>query len=561
MSVEPSINLEAGMAGVSEGINQRSGESTPNSSGSKNFSRTPTSWDTQDDILLMHLKDQQKLGWKEIASHFTNRTPNACQFRWRRLKSGNLKNPPKSTSTFPEKSPGVGNNAGKLAEAKGPRKGNSGEKKYDSLNSHTGFASAYSPISNATFTAYDNNISNALADLNALSNTPSNISSPRPGFNASSNIGALSSGGNASSGNDHSKEKDFERSPKSEPSDIKSHRNSNSGAGYYSDMSIDLSYSQHHPHTTQNTLTPRNSASHQDINNPPNNHHHVGQTHNMHQNSIIQIVKDDRSSISFTRASISSLPSKSMNIPHHQLNNNALAHLPILFGSNSVSGPSRNSSISGPIGLLPPSSNVSSLRNGSVVGSGGYYSRSGSVVIPHSSVKKDEDSSKAESKRSDAPKPSKRKNVQPVRSVRSNSSSNSQPMFKIPWSMEEDELLINRRNRELSFAELSILLPQRTEGEIWSRIDYLEKLRNGHRSSTSRENRKRRQSSIGLDVPDFYDEVDDVIGGIGVSEDEDDEVLVDVDDSIHGSKKGRKRRASSAVNPLSVSESIQRRLR
>ena len=69
-------------------------------SSSQNPSRTPTSWDAEDDILLMHLKDNQKLGWKEIASNFTNRTPNACQFRWRRLKSGNLKNPPKSAAAL-----------------------------------------------------------------------------------------------------------------------------------------------------------------------------------------------------------------------------------------------------------------------------------------------------------------------------------------------------------------------------------------------------------------------------------------------------------------------------
>lgn len=56
------------------------------------FSRTPSSWDPQDDLLLRHLKEQQKLGWKEIASHFAHRTPNACQFRWRRLRSGSLKN-------------------------------------------------------------------------------------------------------------------------------------------------------------------------------------------------------------------------------------------------------------------------------------------------------------------------------------------------------------------------------------------------------------------------------------------------------------------------------------
>ncbi|ODV91737.1 hypothetical protein CANCADRAFT_318 [Tortispora caseinolytica NRRL Y-17796] len=53
--------------------------------------RNPTSWDPHDDILLRHLKEQLKLGWKEIASHFVNRTPNACQFRWRRLMSGSLR--------------------------------------------------------------------------------------------------------------------------------------------------------------------------------------------------------------------------------------------------------------------------------------------------------------------------------------------------------------------------------------------------------------------------------------------------------------------------------------
>lgn len=53
--------------------------------------KNPSSWDPQDDILLRHLKEVKKLGWKDISQYFTNRTPNACQFRWRRLKSGNLK--------------------------------------------------------------------------------------------------------------------------------------------------------------------------------------------------------------------------------------------------------------------------------------------------------------------------------------------------------------------------------------------------------------------------------------------------------------------------------------
>lgn len=31
------------------------------------------------------------MGWKQISNYFENRTSNACQFRWRRLKSGKLK--------------------------------------------------------------------------------------------------------------------------------------------------------------------------------------------------------------------------------------------------------------------------------------------------------------------------------------------------------------------------------------------------------------------------------------------------------------------------------------
>ncbi|GMM28448.1 Tod6 protein [Martiniozyma asiatica (nom. inval.)] len=53
--------------------------------------RTPQSWDDNDDSLLVDLKEKQHLGWKEIAKHFPGRTSNACQFRWRRLKSGQLK--------------------------------------------------------------------------------------------------------------------------------------------------------------------------------------------------------------------------------------------------------------------------------------------------------------------------------------------------------------------------------------------------------------------------------------------------------------------------------------
>lgn len=56
---------------------------------------SPQSWDDEDDKLLIKLKEVDNLGWKQIAGHFRNRTSNACQFRWRRLKSGQLKKPTK----------------------------------------------------------------------------------------------------------------------------------------------------------------------------------------------------------------------------------------------------------------------------------------------------------------------------------------------------------------------------------------------------------------------------------------------------------------------------------
>ncbi|SCV02805.1 LAME_0H05358g1_1 [Lachancea meyersii CBS 8951] len=70
--------------------------------------KNPSSWDAQDDVLLRHLKEVKKLGWKEIAQYFKNRTPNACQFRWRRLRSGNLKTAGKPTESSEDHTGGAG---------------------------------------------------------------------------------------------------------------------------------------------------------------------------------------------------------------------------------------------------------------------------------------------------------------------------------------------------------------------------------------------------------------------------------------------------------------------
>ncbi|RLV91876.1 Transcriptional regulatory protein TOD6 [Spathaspora sp. JA1] len=592
----------------------------------KNYSRTPTSWDAEDDILLMHLKDNQKLGWKEIASHFTNRTPNACQFRWRRLKSGNLKNPPKSAAAL-----GTQINTKAMIAAAATAAANKKKKQESTAaaaaatasapklkHEPSAFTSAYSPLPQPTFQGFDNNISNALAGLNALSNSPSYISSPMANSNPSTPRGLSITSPSIKSVIPQQQQ---QHSPNSDTSS--STPLDNTGSGYYQqDTGVDPGMNIPQG-TTPSSLTPRNSISQgsnlvqphpptrtsissiTSLSRPgsisgippiqvPANSAPLS-TMPLRNNSIIQTIRDDRTSISsLARVSVSSLPSKSMNIPHHQTTNNALAHMPVLFGSvsGSISGQlSRNASISGPTGGSGGSgsvavgtsvsggaggggiqqTNVSSLRNSSIVSTGpGYYSRSGSVVIPYNADK--EEPLKIDSTKLDADvNKFHKKKIKPINrnfnttkkttngggggtnNKNKKPGTPNPPKLEIPWSMEEDELLINRRNRELSFAELSILLPQRTEGEIWSRIDHLEKLRNGaHRPASSNDPRRN-----GID---FYDDDEDVIGGIGESdEEEDDDDDEDSNDSLLITRK-RKRRASSAVNPLSVRDTIRKRL-
>lgn len=500
---------------------------------SKSFSRTPTSWDAQDDILLMHLKDNQKLGWKEIALHFQNRTPNACQFRWRRLKSGNLKNPPKSAPAL------GGLAAAAMAATTSPSPVSSSppasaskraELRRKSETHPPNLSLVYSPLANTTFTGYDT-VPSALTGLNALSNNTHGLLNAPQGPQGPINT--------------TSHPQTFDNLPKHElPLDPQTHSAAAAGTlgGYFTDISVDPTLNLPHNKPPEAGhllgLTPRNSV----------DQHHTP----LHNNSIIQIVRgDDRTSVLLQlRHSVLSLPLKSMNIPHHQLNNNSLAHLPVLFGGNSILGPSGGASILGPPGIPQLASTLSSIRNGSIVGPPQAYLRRLSMVFHDR-----RGSDKERPDRQELEKLKKEKEKEKHKPAA------SQPIFNIPWSMEEDELLINRRRKELSFAELSILLPQRTEGEIWSRIDALERLRNGHRAL--RDSRRRRLLLVGLDdVDDFYSEVDSVIGAMDSEEEDDNEdVLLEVDDSIPGHlRREKKRRASSAVNPLTVREGIRRRL-
>lgn len=63
-------------------------------------SKQSTTWSPKEDKLLRELKEVQKLGWREISTFFQDRTPNACQFRWRRIINGTLTTPASSTTAF-----------------------------------------------------------------------------------------------------------------------------------------------------------------------------------------------------------------------------------------------------------------------------------------------------------------------------------------------------------------------------------------------------------------------------------------------------------------------------
>lgn len=541
----------------------------PHSPPSKSFQRTPTSWDTLDDVLLLHLKDNQKLGWKEISSHFHNRTPNACQFRWRRLKSGNLKNPPKSMSN----STGLAAAAVAVAAASLPTMP-------DRVNNPSSDMSRSITTSDGLRTsATDNSFDGSKSPTNSLGKRPRGALSPdhtpvftlstAPTFRGYESVNSALASLNASTATNNGANSMvqtqtvdnlpqlFTQLPQPFPNlprlDVALDPQSHSAAagtsgGYFTDISVDptLNLPHNKPNLVHSSgLTPRGLTSDQ-IAVP-------------HHNSVFQIVREreDRNSISLLRHSVLSLPSKSMHIPHHQTTSNALAHLPILFGGSSISGAAGGpSSISGPSGLPHLATTLSSFRNGSIVGSTTYLRRL-SLLGPigdrrASEREREKRVEKLEKEKSVEKRELKSELTTPKQSSR-------QPIFRIPWSMEEDELLINRRQKELSFAELSILLPQRTEGEIWLRIDALERIKNGHRALVSRQTR-RRQSLFGLDdVDDFYNDVESVIGSM--ESDDEEHALVDLDDQILGQRRARKRRASSAVNPLTVREGIRGRFR
>lgn len=63
-----------------------------------------STWTPAEDKLLRELKEEQKMGWKQILTYLNDRTPNACQFRWRRVV-GSINVSNTSVATLPPSSP------------------------------------------------------------------------------------------------------------------------------------------------------------------------------------------------------------------------------------------------------------------------------------------------------------------------------------------------------------------------------------------------------------------------------------------------------------------------
>ncbi|ODV82715.1 hypothetical protein CANARDRAFT_25699 [[Candida] arabinofermentans NRRL YB-2248] len=88
------------------------------------MAKSSSAWAPEDDKLLRMLKEEKKLGWREIASYFPNRTLNACQFRWRRIVIGvaGLNQQTSSTTTTLPSTPGKRSHSDSAVSQPEPKK-------------------------------------------------------------------------------------------------------------------------------------------------------------------------------------------------------------------------------------------------------------------------------------------------------------------------------------------------------------------------------------------------------------------------------------------------------
>ncbi|CAI4061276.1 hypothetical protein SUVZ_05G1680 [Saccharomyces uvarum] len=412
----------------------------------KNSSKNPSSWDPQDDLLLRHLKEVKKMGWKDISQYFPNRTPNACQFRWRRLKSGNLKSNKTAlidinTYSGPVK---ITTTDGASSQKMSPREDNAPDDDTVEI-----------PATNATLSIPIPSRKTSLPSFSAsmsFAHSPSNMTPPAIVSNAPSSM------------------------PFVPPQPPIAH----------------LHHPHHllHHHPNHKTLKPRSNS------------HSF--TNSLNQDPVVRFndeekygfipkvfVRSRRSSFAYPQQAVITTTPSSPN-SSHVLNASLLGSKSRRDSSanwsrrSSFNVSSNNTSRRSSIVLAPNS--VSNVFN-----TNGSNSSSNTNSRRESVIKKEFQQRLNHLSGSGASTPSNGAifpasytfmDLPRLSSVSSSSttlpkfkrgslSGHSSNTLKSPWSRDEDILLVENKKRNLSMMELSILLPQRTEVEIQCRLGVL----------------------------------------------------------------------------------------
>ncbi|AMD22652.1 HHL118Wp [Eremothecium sinecaudum] len=440
--------------------------------------RNPSSWDPQDDVLLRHLKEVKKLGWKEIAQYFQNRTPNACQFRWRRLKSGNLKTGHVAavgpvTGAVPRGSGSRSNSGssaaiGGIGESSGGNTSSSDSGRSISVNEATGSRRSGSAAAVTDEPGGDHKESGSLAGApqtmlfgSVAAGATGKFAKPRSySFNSTSTSVGHRNGANGADENGGLRAQDEENIGLIPKILIRSRRGS----------VVQQSQQQQQPLYVGSSPSAVATAS-----------------ANLATSLGTTLVNSKARKDSFSSRSRRS----SIQTEHRRLSVSQVVNIT----------PSRRPSvITAPIsiGNMFNSERRDSFTLGKETSTSS--SRRGSVILPARSLSPSF---------ADLPRHMRSHHQQKLQHPQSVLAPNSSTLQK-PWLPEEDELLQARYERKLSLDELSILLPHRSDKEIQWRIDSISPLVSStvNRSTPASPFRGERERSFNDDTAIEEDEDD-----------------------------------------------------
>ncbi|GAV47116.1 hypothetical protein ZYGR_0E01310 [Zygosaccharomyces rouxii] len=465
-----------------------SGSPGPDTKSLSSSAKNPSSWDPQDDILLRHLKEIRKLGWKDISQYFNNRTPNACQFRWRRLKSGNLKTTKSSSETDSmaagvqmddsNSSPAVAAAAAAAVAAAATAALNASPqvKQEDRLSPAIPIPNGSGSFDLNSANSHTINFGQSPCSQSPFSGVQYTNSTPLNNFHNSNN--------HTSHENDNGAGSNHQR--------MRSHSHSFSKPFNNTNNITAVSGKDEHGTSEDENIgfipkiivrSRRNSFVH-----PQSVPSVASQQHHQQQPSLSQ-------SLQQTPSHLSSAFNTTLNTTKSRKNSFASRSRRSSFSVAGSTTPSRRSSIiaapnslSGMFGSQTGSSTPKLVRRDSVVKKEFYPHRSASVSasfmdLPPAAASIAPPTHRRLSRTHCKPslsnqfqqhkwqQPPQLPQYQQHYQTQNNSNGNSQSNNVQRWSTDEDQLLSENSSRNLSLMELSILLPNRSEQEIQWRLD------------------------------------------------------------------------------------------